>query len=486
MAKRRPTPTSTRVSLQPVADAAGWRPDKLAPVEPTGTVGEKVKIISWGGNNMLPQDVIRIVYDSGTAEACIDKLALFIGGDGFTNQITAETRANEDQTLNQLLAEASYDLAFGFGAALIVRYTYGGEIGEVFVEEAGCVRKEKDGLGRWVVNYGLNEGKMNTADNRLYMPFDPKASKEELAEQVLAAVASPEGYWGHLYFAFTTKTGRQHYPVPSYYSGKEDLETDAAIAKYDLKNTVDGFFPDAYLTVVGPQYRGGYDEDFKPGPGETPEDAPWQESEALNELKETLKGMKGSKTGASIGITVVDSKDEIPDLQFFENGPNSKNMTDMVNRIVGKVCRLIGVPPVLIGVQEPGMLGNNQQIVNSIKLFGLVVKPRRKIFTEALAQLFPGLDLSVTPLDPVDYIDPAVIAKMTDDEIRALRGLPPLEKPQDTEAEKTLKALNGLSPLVANKVLEKMTDEEVRSLIGLPPAEDSTTPPTPTPESAAV
>ncbi|WP_324671037.1 hypothetical protein [Hymenobacter sp. GOD-10R] len=465
MAKRQRPATATRVEMEPVAAARGWRPDLLAPVEPSGDKGEKIKIINWGGNNMLPQDVLRIVYDSGTAEACIERLAQFIGGEGFTSKVTATTMANEHQTLNQLLEEASWDLAFGFGVAVIVRYTFGGEVGEVFLEEASCLRREKDGLGRYVINYGLAEGKMTTSDNRVYLPFNARASQDEISEEVIAAFNSEAGYWGHLLYAFTAKSGRTNYAVPSFYSGKEDLENDAAISKYDLKNAVDGFFPDAIMTVVGKKYSGEPDPNFKPAENETLDDAPWVESEDLAAVKKILKGMKGSANGASIGLLTADSEDELPKLEFFNNGPNSKNLTDMVNRIVGKVCRHIGVPPVLIGVDQAGLLGNNQQIVNSIKLFGLVVKPRRKLFTEALAQIYPGLDLTVTQLDPVDYIDPAIIAKMTDNEIRALRGLPPLDEEFTDEQQATIRALRALPDELRAAVLQTLTAEELRAFL---------------------
>jgi hypothetical protein len=86
----------------------------------------------------------------------------------------------------------------------------------------------------------------------------------------------------------------------------------------------------------------------------------------------------------------------------------------------------MGVPPVLCGVAEAGMLGNNQQIVNSIQLFGLTVEPRRALCIEPLRQFFPLLDFTVLPLNPVQFIDPLIAAQMTPDELRAIQSLPPL------------------------------------------------------------
>ncbi|GGG34233.1 hypothetical protein [Hymenobacter glacieicola] len=465
----KPRPKSTSATVR-----TGWRPDLVPAAEPEGQGGEAVKVISWGNNNLLPQDAVRLIYDSGTAEACYDTLYQFIGGEGFADEATALLRVNPTQTLNDLLAEARHYAALGLGFGLIIRYTYGGEPAEYYVAETDSLRKERDrdpleGPNRWVLNYKLADGKMPVAENHLYLPHDPLASQEDIAEEVMAAALSEAGYWGHLVFHFERKVSRRHYPVPSWYAGKEDLESDAATSKYERKQVKNGFFPDAWLTVIGKKYDDQPDPDFTPGEGQTMDDAPYIESEDFANIKTTLKNLKGSETEASVGVSVAETKDEVPDLKFFDKGPNSKGLTDMTNRLVNKVCRHMGVPPVLIGVAEAGMLGNNQQIVNSIKLFNIKVKAARALITDTLQKFFPELDLTVKPLNPVDYLDPAVAAKMTEDEIRAFGGLPALKKPQSTEAEVTLQALNSMSPLVANEVLKSFSQDEIRALVGKGP-----------------
>lgn len=450
----------------------GWRPDLMPVAEPSGKGGEAVKVINWGANNLQPQDAVRLVYDSGTAESCYDTLYQFIGGEGFASEVTALTKVNPEQTMNDLLAEARHYTALGLGFGLIIRYTYGGEPAEFYVAETDSLRKERDrdpaeGPNRWVLNYKLSDGKMPVAENRLYLPYNPLDTAEEIGADVLAAASSEAGYWGHLVFQFERKVSRRHYPVPSWYAGKEDLENDAATSKYDLKQSKNGFFPDAWMTLVGSKYNDEPDPNFEPGEGETMEHAPYVESPDLVAAKATLKALKGSATEASVGVSAVETQAEIPDIKFFDKGPNSKGLTDMTNRLVNKVCRHMGVPPVLIGVAEAGMLGSNQQIVNSIKLFNIRVKAARALITDTLQKFFPTLDLTVKPLNPVDYLDPVVAAKMTDDEIRAFGGLPALEKLEDTDAQKTLKALNVMSPLLATKAIEEMTSAEIRALLNL-------------------
>jgi hypothetical protein len=393
---------------------------------PSGKGGELIKVDNWGTNNLLPQEALRVLYDSGTATTCVERLGLFIGGKGFASEVTATTMANPLQTLNQVYAEASAIAAVGFGVAYIIRYTYGGEVGEVYAADVDCLRREKGGP-RFVINPKLAEGKMPVLHNQVYFEYDPLATPAEISEQVIAAAGSEAGYWGHVWFNFTAKMGRKRYPFPDWWSAKEAIEADAEAPRYDLKQFRDGFFPDAILSVVGKKFADvPKDDNWKPGEGQSQYDEPMTKSPDLIALENNIKALKGSQTRSGVMINIVEAQDELPQIDFIDKGPNSKGLTDATNRIEGRVYRRFGVPPVLCGVSEPGLLGSNQQIVNSIDLFGLTVEPRRALCIEPLAKLFPLLDMTVKPLDPVDYIDPVVASKMTDDELRATRSLPPL------------------------------------------------------------
>ncbi|MGI4736127.1 MAG: hypothetical protein ACRYG7_13200 [Janthinobacterium lividum] len=413
------TPGSALLHTGPLADV-------LPTAVPEGKGGELIQVEYWGANNQLPQEVLRVLYDSGTASTCVERLGLFIGGKGFASEITATTMANPFQTFNQLLAEASEMAAVGLGVAFIHRYTYGGELAEVYVTDTDCLRREKDG-NRFVVNVKLATGTMPVTHNEVYLPYDPLATPEQLSEEVIAAAGSETGYWGHIYFSFTKKMGRKRYPIPVWWAAKEAVEADAEAPKYDLKQFRNGFYPDAIMTVVGKKYDDvPTDENWKPGEGESEYDMPMSKSPDRIAIEKDLKALKGSSSEASILLNTVETEDEKPQIDWVDKGPNSKGLTDATNRIEGRVYRRMGVPPVLCGVSEPGVLGSNQQIVNSVQLFGLTVNPRRALITEPLKQWFPTMDFTVRPLDPVDYIDPAVAAAMTQDELRALRELPPL------------------------------------------------------------
>ncbi|MDO7888201.1 hypothetical protein [Hymenobacter cheonanensis] len=424
---RRPTPRTALLRT-------GQPADVLAPAMPEGKAGEVIKVWPWGDNNLEPQQILRVLYDSGTATTCVERLGLFIGGKGFASPATGEAMANPRQTFNQLLAEAAATAAVGLGVAYILRFTYGGELGELYVADVDCLRREKDGAGRFVLNLKLAEGKFPTGHNQVYLPYDPLASQQDISAEVIAAAASEGGYWGHLLFSFTGRPGRKRYPTPTWWAAKEAVEADAEAPRYELKQFRNGFFPDAMVSLVGKKYDDVPDENWKPTGDQTEADRPYKKSPDMTAVENTVKALKGSRTEASVWTNFVETKEELPDVKFFNQGPNSKGLTDATARLEGRVYRRFGVPPVLCGVSEAGLLGNNQQIVNSIQLFSLVVNPARELCVGPLRHLYPHFDFTVTPLDPVDYIDPAVAADMTPDERRATRGLPPLAEVEEAEA----------------------------------------------------
>ena len=161
------------------------------------------------------------------------------------------------------------------------------------------------------------------------------------------------------------------------------------------------------------------------------------------------------------------TKEAVPVLQSFD----AKAMFDAINgatdRLARKVCRHMGVPPVLIGLSTPGQLGNNQELANYMQLFVFTVLKNQKQIIEALNTIYPDKDFSIAPLQLLKYVPDKVWDKLTDDEIRALGGYAPLPVVVGSAENKTITALNSFSPLVSNKILESMSKQQILDLIGL-------------------
>ncbi|MGI4884281.1 MAG: hypothetical protein ACRYFR_04910 [Janthinobacterium lividum] len=414
-----PTPRkSSKTHTAPLVDTRSSVRPALPAVKAQTGVGA-VRVYHWGDNNLLPQELLALAYDSGTAEACLRILAQFIGGEGFADPATGAAMANPEQTFDELLGQAKHYAALGIGVTFALRFDLNGEHPDIYVVEAECVRRERDGTGRYVLNDRLAHGRMPILDNRIYLPYHRQAQPAELAEEV-AAAAVTQSYWGHLWWSFEGRVGRRRYPWPSWHAAKEDVEADAQLPRFELKQIKNSFMPDLVMTLVGDKYNDVPDERWVASGDETEDDRPYVKSPDRIAVEATIRALKGAASESSVMLNTVESKEEMPQLDWVDKGPNSKGLTDMRSRIENAVYRRFGVPPVLDGVAQAGQLGNNQQIVTSIQLFNLVVRPARALITGPLAHLRPELDFTVKPLNPVQYLDPLIAAQLTPDEIRAL------------------------------------------------------------------
>lgn len=239
-----------------------------------------------------------------------------------------------------------------------------------------------------------------------------------------------------------------------------DRRTSSELTKFDLETVYNGFVTSAMITMVG-----DIDDQTKDAAGFT----------ELDYIKEDFRQFTGQEKN-DIGLSgrnkawlnFAKTKDEVPVVQQFDtksilDASNSKR--DVIER---SVCRLFGVHPVLVGYSDAAVLGNTQAISNASLELTKVANRYQKMITQAFKMMFPTMEWNLSEYMPINYIDPALFDRMTEDEIRnKLLGLPPKETEATPEGNKTISALNSLSPLVANKVLERMTPDEIRALVGL-------------------
>ncbi|MDV7390364.1 hypothetical protein RZS08_03380, partial [Arthrospira platensis SPKY1] len=91
-------------------------------------------------------------------------------------------------------------------------------------------------------------------------------------------------------------------------------------------------------------------------------------------------------------------------------------------RLAKKICRHMGVPPVLIGIETAGKLGSSQELVNMMKLFDLTLSRERLKIENALKLLLPELadKIKIEPLRLFTDLPPEVMATMSANELRDL------------------------------------------------------------------
>lgn len=411
---------------------------------------ESDDIYKYGKDNLLSNQLLSYVADSGVATRAANKLAEYISADGFTEPTSANFKVNEKQTADELLNEVSAYAALLTGVAFHISRK-GGKVSSVKSIPVQCVRKRIS--GGYLYNETLGQPKYDKTKGKTYPAFVPGDLPNEL-------IASPVYKNGEILYMYLKTPLNAHYPVPDYYAGIEDIRTSSELTKFDLETVYNGFVTSAMITMVG-----DIDDQTKDAAGFT----------ELDYIKEDFRQFTGQEKN-DIGLSgrnkawlnFAKTKDEVPVVQQFDtksilDASNSKR--DVIER---SVCRLFGVHPVLVGYSDAAVLGNTQAISNASLELAKVANRYQKMITQAFKMMFPTMEWNLSEYMPINYIDPALFDRMTEDEIRnKLLGLPPKETEATPEGNKTISALNSLSPLVANKVLESMTPDEIRELVGL-------------------
>lgn len=413
----------------------------------------------YGLDDHLPNNNLKLINDCGVAMRCVRKKARYIQSDGFSDKAAGLFQVNETQKANDLLASISSYAAYYEGFALLIRRNAELKIVDVKSIPFQCVRKNEDGT----LTYNPDKGQACWKKDKdtKHPAFNPKVTKEEYQQQLLDYKNQSE-----IFYVYEQTADNPHYPVPDYNAGIEDIQTCIEISKMDLEITLNGFMPSGILTT---HEINSTDKDDQQ---KTPYDYFAEELDKFTGKKKT----DGKSGRFKLMHVMVSSLAEAPKLEKYDAKTILEASDAKRETIAREVCRLFGVHPILVGFSDAAVLGNTQALTNVITEFNNYVNPIQRMISSAFKVLYPG-DWTISQFNPITYIPAEVWEQMTPDEVRDVIGLPPIVKEASAESEKTINAINSLSPLVANKVLESLSEEEIRALIGLAPK--SVTTPTP-------
>lgn len=422
----------------------------------------------YGIDDLLPNNNLRMINDCGVAKRCVRKKARYIQGDGFSNEDSAKLQVNPKQTADQLLQHISSYAAYNEGFALEIKRNLGGQIIEVKSIPFECVRKMTD--GNFTYNPKKGQCDANGWNNALdikdttyhaaFFGLNPTPDQKRLLAQPKIDGKENKFYKNsEIFYVYEQTADNPNYPVPDYNAGLEDIQTCIEISKMDLELCLNGFMGSMIFTTAE------IDNVNKDDAGKTPYDYfEEQFKKFTGRVKDAVTGLAGRFKALHMMVSNPSEapKTEFPDMRPVLEGTNTKR--DIIAR---EVCRLIGVHPILALFSDAAVLGNTQALANAITDLNNYINPIQRMISQAFKTLYPDKEWMISQHNPITYIPAEVWSKMTDDEIRNVVGLEPLEKKVTTEAENTLNALNSISPLVANKVLESLSEEEIRALIGL-------------------
>lgn len=390
--------------------------------------------IKYGDDNLYPDYLTHLFNKSAKHGAIISGKAFYIFGEGYENGEVIVNRLGE--TLNDVTKKAILDVEIYGGCRLEIIWNVARKVQEIYHVDYTTIRVGKNG------GYYFKEcWDVNNRDEEIFMPaFNPDI---------------PVGSQLFAYNEYRPKT--RYYPLPKYVGANNWIETDIEISKYYLSAIRNGMTPSKMIQF------------FK---GEPTED---KKREIEHRMQKKFAGAENAgkfllvfnDANASKSVEVTDLSASDLDKHMIE-----LNKTTQQEVFSGHLV----TSPMLFGIKTEGQLGGNTELKSSYELFvATYAKPKATAFDKEITYILSysskPAKYELRPTDPIGWQIPESLLSqaVTPDDVREKLGLPVVEKLADSPATKTLNAINGMSPLVATKLLEKLTDNEVRGLAGLLP-----------------
>jgi len=381
----------------------------------------------FGEFDNLPNVIISAIDNSGTATACVNRLAQFIQADGFISEGMDNIQANSRQKLSAILGEQAQNVAYFQGYALRLVFNVEGNIAKIFNLDIKTLRRVGNGFefNPLMGDFGKDE-----TETKLIPEFDIDRSAEERRALIASQIKRYGEQSGEILYIFKKGMGRYYdiYPIPPFYSAIEDIISDGKISQLDLRNISQGFRTPVVIST-GPIDDQNEDED-----GNTAQDY----------FDKALEGFTGEDASPILHLKGA-TEEFKPTISIIDLAEILDQTDKTSDRIAKRVARIIGVPDVLIGIETPGKLGNMQELKNQMSLFSLSLYRMQQMIKEGYDVIKPllslkgmenvqELDFTISTLKPFDFLPESVINNLTSEEQKQLFEL---------EFEKTINETNN-------------------------------------------
>jgi len=360
--------------------------------------------ITYGLDNLYPQELIRLYNSSPKHNAIINQKAAYIVGANtdikgkntvdvaITEDFLANINAYEDfENLKSKLAQ-DYELFDGFAV-------------EVIWNKAKTKPAEY---------YHLPFQNVRLGKDCAYYSEDWQNQRAEICEYPYFNANTRENK--QVFYFKLYRAGQKEYPLPSYIGALRYIEIDSEIQNWHFNSIKNGFSAQTLIQF------------FKGIP--TPE-----------EMRMTERRFKSQKTGThNAGGMIIGYNEpserpaEITNLQPSDFDKQFLQLNDTVRDEIFVGHRISN--PVLFGISTAGALGQRNELIEAYELFQQAyIEPRQKQFDSALNSILKyAIPCQVVTINkpPIgqDYVDLYTKGIITQNEARIELGFEPIEPVQ--------------------------------------------------------
>jgi len=395
---------------------------------PTTFENKSQGFYKYGWNDNLPLEIIEAINNSGVAKKAAKKYAEYVQADGFVSESSSLFKVNSKETADKVLGKIALSFAYINSCALHVSRLGDGRVGAIKLMPFQKIRR---GLNNtWFYNHTIGELKF---DKNAWVELQNFKGEVASFQDMQENIKQFDGRGEILYCYDGNPFDSSVYSIPDFVSSIEDVKTSAEISKMDYEAVLNGFTLGGMMTFVG------VDDTTKNEDGLT-------DREQIDSEMMQFTGLKKNKDGLTSRFALmtnfVDSAEQAP--IYTGNDPKpileaSNTKRDIIERAV---CRLWGVHPVLLGYAEAAVLGNDKAISEAMTMLRNTVNPTQRLITQMFTSLYgSAYDWTIS-------------------EFGVKINIP-------SEGDKILATLNGLSPLLATKMLDLIPAEILLTAFGI-------------------
>jgi hypothetical protein len=335
--------------------------------------------VYWGDDNLYPQFLIKLFYDSAYQSGIIDGKVKYITSAGFdVEYIDDESKVKfkrfennklADQDINAFIRALALDLEIFNALAIKVVKTNDGRLAYYESINVENVRVDQD---KKIVFYSDNWAASEQTDEQGYREYPIYNPNSEDLVSVLYFATPSKNYEVSRNKAVTNVYGR-----PNYTGGIKDILSDIEISGYhyyELKNS----------------FKGGTLITFTNG-----EPAEEERSTIESDYKE---GLTPNENSGGIMINYVNGQDQVPNIQALNGNDLDKRYLMTEEAVRKKIFVAHGVTtPALFGIATQGSLGSKQELEVAFEIFKKVyIRDRQDIIETIVNYLLASFEVGAT------------------------------------------------------------------------------------------
>jgi hypothetical protein len=372
--------------------------------------------IPFGQDNLYPEILNQMYYTSPLHGAIVDyKVNAVIGGgfniiiDKLTNEEKVDIYAFEKKIkLKKTATIVTKQLVIHNRVYFKLCFSEKGKLTRIENLSPEKIRRSRDGF-----TYFICEDWSSRIDVQEIVPYNPLNKEYE-----------------QLFIYELPCIGQDYYPLPQYSSALNFAFLSGELSYLAKSNIQNAVFPSFAMM-------------FPKRP---------QSEEEKSMIRTTIDKLKGASNAGKAVAFFANAPEQLPKIESLPTNANDKLFQEASSLNTEQICFAHTIDPILMGVRTTGALGSGSDIKQAYVIFEKnVVKPLRQCVEDIFNEL-----LHIAKVKGELRINNFQIINETIVEV-------------DEEASKLATRLSSLNPELLNKVLENMTQEEIRSLASLPP-----------------